>query len=1730
MHLPSVSWDYSLRFGRTHFSALIILVYVVLFSGQRTAEAGSGGWVTFTNETSTRLSSDPSVGASDPDEKEYAWADLDQDGDIDLVSVRKEEFTTPGRRTAVLFMNENGVLVDRTSLYAADSDVPGDQGFLTPCNNRDVQIVDVNGDGWKDLITVTTISEGQPKHISHPRIYINKGAISGAWQGLRFENSRFPQIMTINSPHAVAPRFCSLAVGDIDGDNDVDLYFGDYDSAGAGGSSPENAADDVNDRLFINNGSGVFTDSLETRMSSAMLLSAFSMAAEIVDMNGDGVLDVIKDSALNTPQRVSISYNNPANEGFFNALDVVYANAPYHTTVGELNNDGRPDMVITDDGADGYMLNTGNGVDGRADFETKVFSYETGGDDGFGGDSHIADLNNDGFNDVVVADVDIDIPGCDRRMHLYRNLGNVPSITLQEQGGAAPWTPTGVHDVALFDINQDGWTDMVIGTCEGTEVWMNVPPVSLTFSYPDGLPGQLVPNQATSFRVSITGSGSTPIPGSGKQYVSIDGGPFVQSTMTQQMPNVYFVNIPAVPCTAVVRYYVSTDVMGGGTHTDPSGAPTNFYTTTSTLGIQVIFDDKFETAVAGWTVTNDPSVTGGAWARVNPVGTFFPTGGTTAAQPENDFGQATDQTMCYITQQSSDAVANNDDVDGGPTILTSPAIDLSGADAIISYARWAFWSAAGAQDSLITQVSNNGSSWFTVSSVSDTGSQWLTHSFKVSDFVAPTANVRVRFVASDNPNDSVLEAGIDNFLVSKLLCPATCNNNAECDDGVFCNGPEQCVSNACQSGTNPCSNFCVEASDSCVDCIVNGDCDDGQFCNGVETCVAGACAPSSDPCIPQGLVCNEVDNVCTGCSSDANCQDGLFCNGAEVCAGGVCVGAGNGVTNGGFNGATGWASNIPVAGSITFNNNLSTVGADAGAGGFTWASQSGVLLSGGNLQFTLVSYTGADADAWDYPVIGIDNTFFGLNADGTLGGPTTGLNSEGGTIDNANPATNVTFIVDVEALAGPGTHVIGLGVVSVDGQFGPGTAVYDNVLPAAGSSDPCPGQLCNEANNTCVECLVNEDCVDLLYCNGTETCVNGACQAGSDPCGEAACDENTDTCIECNNNADCNDGAYCNGSEVCVANQCEEGVRPCTDALYCDEVTDSCSLLLQPRTGDPVRNLTSDELNRFDEGHVQFGTLLTVIDGLGPIFNQRACANCHSHGGDGGSGAIAVIRFGLEEKGGFDPLASLGGSLLQSQAISGGCAEEIPEIANVTALRMTTSTFGAGMVEAIPDEKLTEAQNNPPASVSGRAHMVTPVEDPLGGTRVGRFGWKAQVATVLTFSGDASLNEMGLTNRLFEEENAPNGDAGLLATCDTVPDPEDGPDSEGFHFIDRVTDFQRFLSPPPQTPKSGMAGETIFNNIGCVQCHIARFVTGTADETGLANQVIKPYSDYLLHDMGQLGDGIAQGDAMQTEIRTPALWGLRVRNPMMHDGRVIGGTFASRIDQAIAHHGVTGSEAIPAATAYNGLTQPEKDQLVAFLDSLGRAEFDFDGDNLVNVPDFNAFKACYDAAGLYSPNHACAIGDIDQDGATDLADFDFFLQAYDEPLADCNENSVVDLLDILVGTESDVNADAIPDSCLLCSIAATCVDSSVCTCDRCSGGFCESLPALYGNTDCQGGVGLDDILCAINGFNTFDMCPNADVAGTATEPCTPNSIINLDDLLKVLNAFSGANPCGCAPP
>ncbi len=723
----------------------------------------TGGFGNFTNQTSQRLVSDPAVGISDVEEKDYAWGDLDLDGDIDLVCVRKEPFTSTGKNINVLFMNEGGNLVDRTAEYATATDVAGDNGFLTATNDRDVVLHDLDSDGWLDMITVTTLTDNSTKALSHPRIYMNLGEVDGIWQGFRFENDRIPQMH-----NTAGPRFCSLAVGDISGDGHPDLYFGDYDSGGT-------QIFDYNNRLLINDGNAFFTDESTERMASEMLESAFGAASQMIDMNGDGVLDIVKQTSLNPPQHVAITYNDPNNEGYFNGYDIIDELAPYFVTCGDLNGDGRPDMVVVDDASDTYYINTGNGGDGFANFDSITLQNS----DGFGGNAIIRDLNNDGHQDVIVTDVDVDISGCSRTTHVYRNLGDIPNITLSEQDvGISNAQLQGVHDVAVFDINGDGWLDMVMGRCDSTEIWIQDAPTGVIFSYPSGLPGFVPPNIATTFEIDTQAVGGGQINPNTAMITVMENGSKTKYPLVSLGKGLFEASLLAGDCASDLQFFISVSLTSGGSFTDP---PTGWHTVTVGDGTDIIFRDDMEDDVSIWSVSDSDSLTTGTWEQADPNGTIY---NTQMAAPEDDVTGGSQNVQCFVTQNGEPGgAAGTADVDGGTTTLVSPLLDVAGTDGIISYARWFFDSQTS--DTLKTYISNdNGDTWTLVHETVGTNSQWEQTSFTVSAHIEPTNEVRIAFIAEDSDPPSIVEAGIDNFQLEIIVCGADCIGDINNDGTV----------------------------------------------------------------------------------------------------------------------------------------------------------------------------------------------------------------------------------------------------------------------------------------------------------------------------------------------------------------------------------------------------------------------------------------------------------------------------------------------------------------------------------------------------------------------------------------------------------------------------------------------------------------------------------------------------------------------------------------------------------------------------------------------------------------------------------------------------------------------------------------------------------------------------------------------------------------------------------
>src|SRR5438270_2837663 len=384
--------------------------------------------------------------------------------------------------------------------------------------------------------------------------------------------------------------------------------------------------------------------------------------------------------------------------------------------------------------------------------------------------------------------------------------------------------------------------------------------------------------------------------------------------------------------------------------------------------------------------------------------------------------------------------------------------------------------------------------------------------------------------------------------------------------------------------------------------------------------------------------------------------------------------------------------------------------------------------------------------------------------------------------------------------------------------------------------------------------------------------------------------------------------------------------------------------------GDPLPGLTPEQQTAFQDGKTAFVAVETAPEGLGPIFNEHSCTACHvgpagtaATGAVGGTTERLETRFGKSVYGAFDPLANKGGSLLQDHAIGAAaqypvnptpysltfvCTPEIvPAEANVVARRRTTPLFGLGLVDAVPDSTLValsafEGIFYP--VTSGQPSHLSNADN--GEPAIGRFGWKAQVPTLHVFSGDAYLNEMGVTNPSFMAESCPQGDC---STADGHPlscNPSQGLNDDG-DDVDHFTNFMQLLAPPPRGPvgPNQIAGEAVFEAIGCAQCHTKTLTTGASPIAALDHVGFHPFSDLLLHDIGSLGHGITQNEATGRLMRTQPLWGLRAQTRFLHDGGAL------TISDAITAH--KGQGAL-AETAFEALDPVSRAFLLDFLKSL----------------------------------------------------------------------------------------------------------------------------------------------------------------------------------------------------
>ncbi|HEY4187675.1 MAG TPA: di-heme oxidoredictase family protein [Polyangia bacterium] len=401
----------------------------------------------------------------------------------------------------------------------------------------------------------------------------------------------------------------------------------------------------------------------------------------------------------------------------------------------------------------------------------------------------------------------------------------------------------------------------------------------------------------------------------------------------------------------------------------------------------------------------------------------------------------------------------------------------------------------------------------------------------------------------------------------------------------------------------------------------------------------------------------------------------------------------------------------------------------------------------------------------------------------------------------------------------------------------------------------------------------------------------------------------------------------------------------------------------------------------FAAAKANFVATESAADGLGPIFNQNACASCHQNGATGGAGQNIEQRYGTITNGTFNSLAATGGSLRQLFGIGGfnvgglncnsGVDNNPAAGATLFAGRLTTPLFGLGLVDSLPDSSFSTLASREASAIRGTPRMVPiALPNPLdssqvtGANRVGRFGWKANVPSLAQFSADAYLNEMGITtthcirgaaNTAFATENRANHAPtnALINGCpdDAVPGVDDDFAAENNHCsgslnelqddVRNFTFFMAHLAPPPQVAitagSSQDRGRTLFNSstLMCSGCHRSDsdvFVSTSAG--GIQSGIhFQPFSDFLVHDMGTAADqiGLNDGDSVASTrlMRTAPLWGLRSRNLKFHDGRTTDIATAIR-----DHNGGSVGQGTTAANAFNALSSSQQSDLVNYLNTL----------------------------------------------------------------------------------------------------------------------------------------------------------------------------------------------------
>ena len=361
-----------------------------------------------------------------------------------------------------------------------------------------------------------------------------------------------------------------------------------------------------------------------------------------------------------------------------------------------------------------------------------------------------------------------------------------------------------------------------------------------------------------------------------------------------------------------------------------------------------------------------------------------------------------------------------------------------------------------------------------------------------------------------------------------------------------------------------------------------------------------------------------------------------------------------------------------------------------------------------------------------------------------------------------------------------------------------------------------------------------------------------------------------------------------------------------------------------PEPGDPIAGLTAEQMDMFERGRAVFDSVFTPETGLGPLFNADACGECHEDPVSGGPGdEVELHASQLLENGFCDPYAERGGPVFQlavtpalNQAL-GIDAEPVPEGA-ARGLRSTPDVLGFGLLDAVPDSTLLALADPDDADGDGISGRVA--RDFSG--KIGRFGRKALVATLLDFNEGAFPVEQGVTDPAVPDEGTVGGQP-MPDGVDPRPEPEI--DGESVRLADA---FVRFLAAPAplKLSSAGRQGQRIFSEIGCASCHVPSLRTGANDVAALAYKEVKAYTDLLLHDMGpDLADICFGPVATSSEFRTEPLMGLRLSESFLHDGS------AESIEDAIVAHG---GEGAASRDAFWGLSDDDRGALLEFLGSL----------------------------------------------------------------------------------------------------------------------------------------------------------------------------------------------------